>query len=266
MRLLKPQVHAITLAFILLVGSAIGQIQRDDEPFRNSDGKLFRPRLYVGVGPLSYFGDVGKLDGTGHGTHLNWGYSFGLENPISPYFSLNAFMLFGTISGEESLYRGNANFETSIGMGGVSLSYNFGHLMPVDHPVRPYVSLGISTFEFNPKTDMYDADGNKYHYWSDGTIRDRNESTTAKSDAQILERDYVYETDLRKTNDELPYSLRSMSVPMGAGFFMRVNDYFDFRMGAEFHYVLSDNLDNISAETGYENGSSNHDHLLFSSV
>lgn len=266
MRLLKPHAVLISLTLSLLAGVSIGQTDQNEAPKSGDTPTLFRPRVFAGAGPLTYFGDVGHLGGTGHGTQLNWGYSIGMENRISDYFSLNAFMMFGTVRGEEHYRGGIANFETSIGMGGINVAYNFGHLMDIDHPVRPYVSAGITTFEFNPKADMHDAEGNAYHYWSDGTVRDRPEYSAAKDGARILERDGTYETDLRRTNDEAPYALRSFSVPVGAGFMMRVNDHFDFKMGAEFHYVFTDNLDNISSETGDPRATGGNDHLLYSSV
>ena len=266
MRLLKHKIPVIAFFALLVSGAATAQPNLEIDPFHTEEGKLLRPRIHAMAGPLTYFGDVGTLNGTGHTRPLNWGYGFGLETPISPYFSLNAFMRFGKIGAEENLPLGNANFETSIGMGGLGVSYNFGHLMDTRHSVRPYVSLGISTFEFNPKADLYDANGNRYHYWSDGTIRDRSESTPLKSEAQILQRDYTYETDLRKSNDGVHYALRSVSIPMGIGVQMRVNDRFDFRMGTEFHYVFTDNLDNISSETGYNKPKNSRDHLMFSSV
>ena len=153
-------------------------------------------------------------------------------------------------------------------MGGLSVEYNFDALLPKTRNITPYVSLGISTFEFNPKGNHYDADGNKYHYWDDGTIR-RGPYTIAKDNSSdILTRDKVYETDLRSTNDgENKYDLRSFSMPVGAGALLNLTDAFTLRMGAEFHFTLTDNIDNIDSKTTtYSRSKKGNDYLLYSSL
>ena len=231
-------------------------------------GKLPRPQVEMGLGVLSYFGDVGNLGGYGKSYDLNWGYSLALRNRISNSFGLNLYALFGKVSSSEQFNAGNANFETDIKMGGFSVEYNFDALLPKTRNVTPYISLGFSTFEFNPKGNLYDAGGDKYHYWDDGTIR-RGPYTVAKDNSSdILTRDKVYETDLRRTNDgKNKYDLRSFSMPIGAGALLNLTDAFTLRMGAEFHFTLTDNIDNIDSETTtYAKSKKGNDYLLFSSL
>ncbi len=240
------------------------------EPTEWAEGKLARPQLEIGTGVLSYFGDVGNLGGYGKSYDLNWGYNLSLKNRISKSFGLNLSALFGKVSSSEQFKAGNANFETQIRMGSLALEYNFDALLPETRNVTPYISLGISTFEFNPKGDLYDAGGNKYHFWDDGTIRQGVfVDSEAKSNANtVLVRDGVYETDLRETNDRTErYALRSFSVPVGAGVLLKLTESFTMRMGAEFHYTLTDNIDNINSEnTTYTTSKKGHDYLLYSSV
>lgn len=229
---------------------------------------LSRPQLELGAGVFSYFGDVGNLGGHGKSYDLNWAYNLGLRNPISNSFNLNLYALFGKVSASEQFNAGNANFMTEIRMGGLSLEYNFNALLPKTRNVTPYISVGISTFEFNPKGDLYDALGNEYHYWEDGTIR-RGVVTPAKTNASdILVRDNVYETDLRETNDKSErYDLRAFSVPVGAGAMLKLTESFTMRMGAEFHFALSDNIDNINSETTtYTTSKKGNDFLMYSNL
>lgn len=246
---------AVSLLFAL---SANGQM----DSTKISPAKLFRPSLSLNTGMIGYFGDVGKLDGLSRSPSLNFGQSISLISPLSEEFSIRAFALFGKVTEEERIQNGNANFSTSILMGGLSVSYNFGHLLPEDRWIEPYFGVGISTFEFNSKADLTDANGNTYHYWSDGTIRNLPESAPDKSSAILLERDYSYESDLRATGEEgLPYAQRGLTLPLSAGANLKINDFFTLNMGTEFHISFTDDIDHIS-----EGGRNGNDHFLYSSV
>lgn len=234
-----------------------------------SSNILFRPQIEVGLGVLSYFGDVGHLNGSGRRSSLNWGYSIAIKNRLSNAFGLDIFAMFGKVSGEEDLSGGDANFETPIRMGGLSINYNFNSLLPEKRNITPYISLGIASFEFDPKGDKYDAQGNKYYYWSDGTIRNKSQTTAKANDAIILRRDGVYESDLREisADNHERYPLRAFSIPVGAGVGIHINNSFTVSMGATFHFALSDNIDNINSDAQrYATTKKGNDFLLFSTV
>ncbi|MGB6037886.1 MAG: SPOR domain-containing protein, partial [Cryomorphaceae bacterium] len=230
-----------------------------------SPEKLFRPQLGFNTGLINYFGDVGSLDGLSKQSQMNWGNSLSLVSPLNDAFSLRAFAFFGHITQEERIEKGNANFSTNIRMGGLSFSYNFDHLLPDERNIEPYVSVGISTFEFNSKADLKDANGQSYHYWSDGTIRSIEENAPNKNDANIIVRDYSYETVIRASNENsgLPYAMRGITMPIGAGANLKINDFFTLNMGTEFHLSFTDNIDNISEQP---NGRAGNDHFMFSSI
>ena len=258
------------IIFCLLTVFALAQLKvnAQADTLKLTENSLPRPQLEIGAGVFSYFGDVGNLGGHGKSYDLNWAYNLGLKNPISNSFNLNLYALFGKVSASEQFDAGNENFNTEIRMGGLSVEYNFNALLPKTRNVTPYISLGISTFEFNPKGDLYDAQGNEYHYWEDGTIR-RGVLTPAKTNASdILVRDNVYETDLRETNDKSErYDLRAFSVPVGAGAMLKLTESFTMRMGAEFHFALSDNIDNINSETTtYASSKKGNDFLMYSNL
>ncbi len=251
-------------ALVLVITNQLVMAQTDSTATISSE-KLFRPQVGLNTGLINYFGDVGSLDGLSQQSQMNWGQSLSLVSPLTDAFSLRAFAFFGKITQEERLTGGNANFSTPIRMGGLSFSYNFDHFLPEERTIEPYVSLGISTFEFNSKADLMDANGEFYHYWSDGTIRSLAENTPNKSDATILTRDYTYESDLRATDDNtgLPYALRGVSMPIGVGANLKINDFFTLNMGTEFHLSFTDNIDNISDQPNTRSG---NDHFMFSSI
>ena len=259
---------ALAALMVLAQHKTIAQTDSLNHSSNAMTNKLPRPQVELGLGVLTYFGDVGNLGGYGKSYDLNWAYNLTLRNRISNSFGLNIYALFGKVSSSEQFKVGNVNFETDIKMGGLSVEYNFDALLPKDRNVTPYISLGISTFEFNPKSDLHDAEGNKYHYWNDRTLR-RGPYTIAKDNASdILTRDGVYETDLRNTNDGVnKYELRSFSMPIGAGALLNLTDAFTLRMGAEFHFTLTDNIDNIDSKTTtYSKSKKGNDYLLYSSL
>lgn len=260
------------LKFILLTSVMLVSILHGSSAYSQVDSsnvisteKLFRPKIGLSSGLISYFGDVGKLDGLSRQEEMNWGYRLSLITPLDDAFNLNAFAFYGNITKEERVVNGNANFSTTVLMGGLSVAYNFNHFLPEERTIEPYISLGISTFEFNPKADLLDANGQSYNYWSDGTIRSVDENAPNKNDANIITRDYTYESDLRATNENsgLPYALRGVTMPIGAGANLKINDFFSFNVGTEFHIGFTDNLDNISDG---QNTLVGNDHFMFSSI
>lgn len=261
------------LVSILAFGSFIqlsAQSQTDTLESKNvSKSTLYRPQIEAGLGVLNYYGDVGNLGGSGRTYSLNWGYHVAIKNQISNSFGVDIFAMFGKVSGTERFDYSDANFETPIHMGGISVNYNFNALLPKDRLITPYVSLGIASFEFDPKGDKYDADGNKYHFWSDGTLRDQPQTVAKSNDAVILVRDNVYETDLRQSNSDKSdrYPLRALSLPIGAGVNLKVTESFSISMGATFHYTFTDDLDNIrSNDQTYSSTKKGNDYLLYSNV
>lgn len=264
MRIPLKFIRAVLLTFVLVFAHQLAAAQTDSTT-AVSENKLHRPQFGINTGLIGYYGDVGNLDGLSQTSRMNWGTSLSLLSPLTDAFSLRAFAFFGNITKEERVVGGNANFSTPIRMGGLSFSYNFDHLLPEIRTIEPYISVGISTFEFNSKADLTDANGQTYHYWSDGTIRNLDENTPNKNDANIISRDYTYESDLRSTseNSGMPYALRGITMPIGAGANLKINDFFTLNMGVEYHLGFTDNLDNISDQPQSRTG---NDHFMFSSI
>lgn len=235
---------------------------------RVTSNELNRPSIELGLGSLNYFGDIGKLDGISSSKKLNWGYHFKVRNSISNSFGLNLFVMFGEVSANERLIDNDANFESKIRMGGLELTYNFNAILPKERLITPYLSIGITSFEFSPKGDYRDESGQQYFYWNDGSIRNLPQNAPNASEAINLYRDYNYETDLRNTRDRSEqYSLRSYSIPIGAGVNLDVSQSFSLRMGMEFHFTTTDYLDNIaSSEMKNQPSKKGNDNFLYTSV
>jgi len=106
---------------------------------------------------------------------------------------------------------------------------------------RPYVSLGIGFLSFTSKGDLQDSDGVAYNYWSDGTLRSMGEYEMGASEADILQRDYNYETSLN--------SGTSLFLPLKLGVQLKICPTVSLDLGSVIHYSFSDEIDNVANES-----------------
>jgi len=187
------------------------------------------------------------------------------------YLVANFNFTLGKLSGNEYSHSDisrNLNFETELSSIGLNLEYRFGQFFPKESLVRPYLSLGLETINFSSKGDLEDANGLTYHYWSDGTIRDIEESLLGES--REIYRDYVYETDLRLKEDQEfglgKYSQRAFSIPVGVGLQFRIDRRAFFSLGMSYHYAITDMLDNVAFDGTSIQGSKGNDSYIYSHI
>lgn len=214
------------------------------------DEFILKPRLGLGVGMLKFYGDVSDFR-RGNPLVSNIGYDLSVSQDLNSFLRLRFYVLFGTLSANERSLDRNLNFKSQISTGGVDLKYNFGNFLNENRAISPYISVGIESMEFLSKTDKVDAFGNEYHYWSDGSIRNLPEDSPEAQEAQRIQRDYVYETDLRESNLDGfgKYPERTWAVPLGAGAVFHLSDRADFSVGTTLHMTFTDLIDNVSGES-----------------
>lgn len=260
----KGFITSILFLFVFVL-NATAQVNQPEESMTS---KEFRPSIGLGMGMLNYFGDVNSNEN--HGAfHNQFGYTIHVSRKINSSMDLGFSFLTGTIIGNERSIERNLNFKTNIYSGSVYISYNFDHFLPERSMLHPYVTLGFESFEYNNKSDLVDANGNKYFYWTDGTIRSIDQQSAFASQAVLMKRDYVYETDLRAANlDGLgKYPQISIGVPVGLGFNLNVSERVNFKIGSTFHFTFTDLIDNVSDEgVGVRQGSAAPDFFIFNSV
>ncbi|MDR0712976.1 MAG: DUF6089 family protein [Bacteroidales bacterium] len=161
----------------------------------------------------------------------------------------------------------NLNFKSTVYSFGFNLHYSFQPLIKGKY-LEPFVSLGIETMSFNSKADRFDKNGQRYHYWSDGTIRTVSEQTGDPNGAFLTQRDYTYETDLRNDNRRKGlknYSNFSFAIPVDIGFDLNVSDRVSIRTATSLHYTFTDLLDgltNASKDAEYK-GKKGNDWFVF---
>ncbi len=240
----------------------------EDSMIYGGVAQLMRPKIGFGMGRLGYHGDIGSK-------HMQTALlgrpavDISVTQRLTRYLQLD-FTIFsgkvGAVSNKDNLH---ANMLTEVRSGGVRVLYDFGNFLDDSYRVRPYVSLGINGFEFLSKTDLKDASGRVYNYWSDGSIKDRAEGTADAQFAQTLTRDYVYESDVREQNNNNfgKYREAAFAIPVGVGAIMKITDRIDMKVNYQYYFTSTDNIDGIRGNKGYQiQGTKGKDNLSYFSV
>jgi len=233
------------------------------------ENPVYKPVVSLSYGMLNFRGDVKNSY-----TSAAVGNPAGRVNVATfidrqHHFIANFNFTMGRLNGSEYAHGElgrNLNFQTDLYVVGVNAEYRFGHALPSSSLVRPYLSLGVENISFSAKGDLTDGNGAPYYYWSDGTIRDVAESDPGP--AQLMHRDYVFETDLRKREQQEfglgDYNQRALAFPAGVGAHFRISDRAFFTLGLEYHYTLTDVLDNVAYSGTSTRGARGNDSYIFS--
>ena len=227
---------------------------------------LLKPTIGFGAGMLSFFGDVGNQHAGGDPLVTRLGYEVRASVPLTRWLDADLYAIHGRVGVNERDYARNQNFESRITLGGVQLRYNFQPLVRRERVVEPYLSVGFESVEFLSKTDLYDAQGRMYHYWSDGTIRDIAENAPNAGSAVEIARDYRYESDVRELDRDGfgKYREQAFAIPVGVGARMDIGHGLDLRIGATMHFTTTDLIDGITENSqGQRKGGAGNDRLLY---
>lgn len=243
----------------------------DSIPRLNSQVKGNPLKIGITSGPVFFFGDV-QMDTYTPGITKRLGYSFFAQQNLAPYLDISLDLFAGKVFGDIQDSIANINFRTSIFSQSLSLQYNFhpfinhGEKLPL---LSPFVSVGIESIIFRPKTDLQNGDGKTYNYWADGSIRDLPETPQNADLAKVIERDYEFETELRDLDlDGIgQYPLIGLGIPLSAGLNVNVTQGFGIRLQGTYHMTFTDHIDNITADgTGVRKGESGNDNYLYTSI
>ncbi|MBN2681016.1 MAG: hypothetical protein JXR58_00785 [Bacteroidales bacterium] len=229
---------------------------------------VFKPVIGLGYGIITFRGDVNDIY-NGSPMVGRTAFNFSVARRLSKNVNVNFQGINGKLTGNERGPDRYLNFKTDFLNIGVNFEYNFRHLIIKPTPVIPFLSLGLESFSFNSKADMYDANGNLYHFWSDGSIRNIAENPLTAHTSTILQRDYNYETDVRELDlDGLgKYNQTAFGLPISLGADMKVTDRVSIRMAVTYHMLFNDLIDNVSeVGTGIRQGNSANDKFWYSHV
>lgn len=227
-----------------------------------------KPTFGLGTGMFAFYGDVGRNSAGYSPLVSRIGYELRASVPVTPWLEAGMYALHGRLGVNERSLDRNLNFDSRITIGGFQFRYNFNQFLRPTRSVEPYITLGFESVEFLTKTDLLDAQGRAYNYWSDGSIRDISEYAPNAADAVVIQRDYTYETDVRELNADGfgKYPERTWALPIGIGARMDLPGGFDFRVGTTMHYTLSDLVDGVTDQsTAERQGDGRNDRFLFTS-
>lgn len=230
-------------------------------------GVVFKPKISFGIGMLSFHGDLYSKHYQAPWT-ARIGYDLNISQRLYKSLQLNFNILFGKLGANEWIDNRQENFQSEIRSGGLSLMYDFGNFIPEQCRIRPWVSVGINSFEFLSKTDLFDRYGNKYFYWTDGSIKNIAETAPTASLAVNINRDYVYESDIRELNKDGfgKYQERAWAFPVGVGALMKVTDRFDFKIGFQYYFTTTDYIDGITNKSvANRSGTKQRDNFVYTS-
>ena len=96
---------------------------------------------------------------------------------------------------------------------------------------------------FNPYTDLKLANGTKYYYWADGTIRDAAFDIDNPQNGKVINRDYKFETKIDSLGK---HDKTALYIPLGGGFNYKLSDRFEVNLGICYNITTSDYLDGYS--------------------
>ncbi len=224
------------------------------------------PKINFSAGNMSFWGDVGDVNYQPPLTS-RYGFEIAFTHQLTNYLQLNLNFLYGKLGANEITYQRHENFQSEIRYGGFYLLYDFGNFIPSTFKIRPFITAGAGGFEFLSKKDLFDKNGNRYYYWSDGSIRNLPENDPKAGQATHLVRDYYYETDIRESNLDGygKYPERAWAFPVGAGVVMKITDHFDFKVGATYFFTTTDFIDGIAkGGQGIRKGDGKNDKWVYS--
>ena len=202
------------------------------------------PSLAIGLGVLSFDGDIGHGLNLTSLSKIRGGYNAVLEQRIGRVLGVSLSGIYGKLGDSESGGAGaknNLNFESKI------LQTDFNLVIHLDNDFlfkrtsvfAPYLFVGLGYTQFTSYTDLKDKNGNKYYYWTDGTIRNLPDSAVG---GKVIQRDYTYET---KLNDSAKYTNHTFAVPIGLGVNLKLVDNVYVNLGAAYYFTFTDWIDNV---------------------
>ncbi len=121
-----------------------------------------------------------------------------------------------------------------------------------------FAYTGIGVYYGRPKADLFSGDidiANRYHFWTDGTIRDAAQST---GNGNVIEKDGKYETDLIDWRNEgqgsfdesnpskKMYSPWHLGVPLAVGFRYGLDKNITLSLEFGYYKFFTDYLDDAS--------------------
>lgn len=207
------------------------------------------PSVSLGTGILSFYGNIGQGQNLGTENRIRAGYNLTVEERFGSFLGISLNGIYGTLAQSQSsiIPSQNINFQSQIMQGDVNFIFHFDNnfIFHKSSSFAPFLSAGFGFLNFNSYTDLRDKNGNKYNYWTDGSIRNEPQTAGNITTAQIIQRDYNYETKLDSTG----YASHTFSIPLSGGVKFKLTPHLYANVFATYYLTLTDKIDNVSGIT-----------------
>lgn len=236
------RINTFFAAIFILVTTQVAFAQSESE----GNGLKYIPSIGAHFGTLSYMGNLQGSEGSSVFTYWRPAYGFYLEKKFGSFIGVTANGTFGKVSKSQLDDDVFHNFETSITNIDLNLLFDFdnGKIVNENSVFSPFISIGFGYLMFDPKGDLFDANGNFYHHWSDGTLRDVAENIPGSDTASmLLTRDYKYESTLKDSTNN--YSKTAFTIPLRFGLKFKLSPHLYARATASYILTTTDYLDNL---------------------
>ena len=232
---------------------------QEDESKTEYKGPLDYLTIGIGTGFSSFIGDLATDSKVSRLSNIRSCYTMNLEHRFGDVAGAQIDLLYGSLAYNEnsSVIANNRNFESPLLQIGINFVFHMDDnlIFKRNSPFSPYLSAGISYLTFDAKSDLQDKNGNKYHYWENGTINDAAfTDTDIDTNAVQLLRDYTYESQLTDSTEN--YKRNSLSIPLTFGLKWKFSDRVQGRVFGSYNLALTDRIDNYK-----ENG--NNDKFIY---
>lgn len=229
---------------LLLCASFIGlKAQNAQQPEAPDTFNFYKyPAITLGVGVTGFDGDYGGLNLVQFARQRT-SVNFGIEQRLGKTFGISANFLYGGISANERIISNPKNFGSTIMNGDIRMVIYWDNdwLLRKKSKFAPYMFGGVGFATFNPKTDVLDANGSSYYYWTDGTVRNQPQTQQNLGTASLLTRDYKYETAI----DSPGYKKNTITFPLGLGLRYKLSGLVDAYVQGTYFLTLTDDMDAI---------------------
>ena len=237
-----------SLVVVLILACSFQYVFAQETNVWTGDRKKYRPdmignkfRIGVNVGILNYYGELTKGENMGFSTNHKFGYALSLERRVKNTWGFNMQLWGGKLAENGQLNNIGTNFQSRVVGGDLQVRYyldNYAVFHRMQSKGSIYLLTGIGFVDLNSSADLEDLDGVEYNYWSDGTIRDMEESYDNTFISNEIERDHSYETPLEKGS--------TLYVPAGIGIDLKVLPMVRAGLFFQYNYTFTDKLDGLN--------------------
>ena len=254
-----------TANFAQLIGDELTPSKAKKDTSYN---KYSLPSVSGGFGIMTYFGDIGMYNSeVTHVGKLNAGYALNVEQRFKSAYGVSLNLAKGLLTEIDNRPYRHLNFQSDIFHANLGVNFHFDNDFIINKTSRfaPFISLGLGYMFFNAKGDIRDANGIKYCYWPDGTIRDSEYDWEHPEIGNILKRDYTFETELDSLN---LFKHNSLIIPIGGGINFKFSDKLETNISSMFYITKTDAIDNLSYlnNTNFSLLSKHNDCYMFTTV